>query len=242
MYSSEIDGETTEFGTSGMLYRSNKLMYDRRTQTLWHQFRGEPVVGPLAGSGIRLEVLPVVLTTWGDWVATHPGTTVLDIFTGVYPTSSYRPESDVSSTYYSYRNAKDTMFPVALRDQRLAVKEQVFGLVLNGAAKAYPRYLLEQSPVLNDTVGTDSVVIVTAGPGAGPRAYLRGGNVFRAAAPRADGEPPVVLDESGAEWTVSEDALVNSQNHGQRLLRLPGKDAFWFGWFVFYPDTDLYFP
>ena len=242
MYSSEIDGETTEFGTSGMLYRSNKLMYDRRTQTLWHQFRGEPVVGPLAGSGIRLEVLPVVLTTWGDWVATHPGTTVLDIFTGVYPTTSYRPESDVSSTYYSYRNAKDTMFPVALRDQRLAVKEQVFGLVLNGAAKAYPRYLLEQSPVLNDTVGTDSVVIVTAGPGAGPRAYLRGGNVFRADAPRADGEPPVVLDESGAEWTVSEDALVNSQNHGQRLLRLPGKDAFWFGWFVFYPDTDLYFP
>ena len=242
MYSSEIDGETTEFGTSGMLYRSNKLMYDRKTQTLWHQFRGEPVVGPLAGSGIRLEVLPVVLTTWGDWLATHPGTTVLDIFTGVYPTSSYRPESDVSSTYYYYRNAKDTMFPVALRDQRLAVKEQVFGLVLNGAAKAYPRNILEQSPVLNDTVGTDSVVIVTAGPGAGPRAYLRGGNVFRAAAPRADGGPPVVLDESGAEWTVSEDALVNSQNDGQRLLRLPGKDAFWFGWFVFYPDTDLYFP
>ena len=242
MYSSEIDGETTEFGTSGMLYRSNKLMYDRRTQTLWHQFRGEPVVGPLAGSGIRLEALPVVLTTWGDWVATHPATTVLDIFTGVYPTSSYRPESDVSSTYYSYRNAKDTMFPVALRDQRLAVKEQVFGLVLNGAAKAYPRNILEQSPVLNDTVGTDSVVIVTAGPGAGPRAYIRDGNVFRATPPRADGGPAVVLDESGAEWTVSEDALVNSQNDGQRLLRLPGKDSFWFGWFAFYPDTDLYFP
>ena len=242
MYSSEIDGEATEFGTSGMLYRSNKLMYDRRTQTLWHQFRGEPVVGPLAGSGIRLEALPVVLTTWGDWVATHPGTTVLNIFTGVYPPRAYRPESDTNSTYYSYRNADDTMFPVALRDQRLAVKEQVFGLVLNGAAKAYPRYLLEQSPVLNDTVGTDSVVIVTAGPGAGPRAYLRGGNVFRAASPRADGGPPVVLDESGAEWTVSEDALVNSQNDGQRLLRLPGKDAFWFGWFAFYPDTDLYFP
>ena len=242
MYSSEIDGEATEFGTSGMLYRSNKLMYDRKTQTLWHQFRGEPVVGPLAGSGIRLEVLPVVLTTWGDWVATHPGTTVLDISTGVYPRRAYRPESDASSTYYSYRNAKDTMFPVALRDQRLAVKEQVFGLVLNGAAKAYPRYLLEQSPVLNDTVGTDSVVIVTAGPGAGPRAYFRGGNVFRAAPPRADGGPPVVLDESGAEWTMSEDALVNSQNDGQRLLRLPGKDSFWFGWFAFYPDTGLYFP
>ena len=49
MYSTEVNGETTEFGTSGMLYRSNKLMYDRATETLWHQFRGEPVVGPLQG-------------------------------------------------------------------------------------------------------------------------------------------------------------------------------------------------
>ena len=53
-----------EFGTSGFLYQSNKLMYDRKTETLWHQFRCEPVVGPLAGSGIQLEMLPNALTTW----------------------------------------------------------------------------------------------------------------------------------------------------------------------------------
>ncbi len=47
MYSTEINGVVTEFGTSGWLYRSNKLMYDRRTNTLWHQFLGEPVTAYL---------------------------------------------------------------------------------------------------------------------------------------------------------------------------------------------------
>ena len=76
-----VDGERVEFGTSGYLYRSNKLMYDRKTETLWHQFRGVPAVGPLAGSGMELEVLPMTLTVWSQWVAEHPDTTVLDLDT-----------------------------------------------------------------------------------------------------------------------------------------------------------------
>ena len=64
MYSTEVNGQVLEFGTSGLLFRSNKLMYDRATLSLWHQFLGEPVVGSLANSGIKLEVLPVLLTTW----------------------------------------------------------------------------------------------------------------------------------------------------------------------------------
>ncbi|MCH8276873.1 MAG: carboxypeptidase regulatory-like domain-containing protein, partial [Bacteroidetes bacterium] len=48
MYSTKINGQVMEFGTSGLLYRSNKLMYDRATKTLWHQFTGEPVVGALS--------------------------------------------------------------------------------------------------------------------------------------------------------------------------------------------------
>ena len=87
-------------------------MYDRKTETLWHQFRGEPVVGPLAGSGIQLEVLPNALTTWGAWLAYHPDTTVLSNDTGVYPAETYRPEADSKSFYFSYRNRTDTMFPV----------------------------------------------------------------------------------------------------------------------------------
>ena len=73
-------------------------MYDKGTNTLWHQFRGEPAVGEMVGSGITLEVLPVALTTWSDWLAIHPDTTVLDVQTGVYPQRAYLSESNDSST------------------------------------------------------------------------------------------------------------------------------------------------
>src|SRR5258708_3247743 len=60
------------FGSSGLLYRSNKLMYDRQTDSLWNQFTGRPVVGPLTGSNIELQLLPVVLTSWERWRTPHP--------------------------------------------------------------------------------------------------------------------------------------------------------------------------
>ena len=46
MYSAKQNGNRVLFGTSGLLYLSNKLMFDRDTNSLWRQFTGEPVVGP----------------------------------------------------------------------------------------------------------------------------------------------------------------------------------------------------
>ena len=91
MYSGIVNGEPTTFGTSGLLYRSNKVMYDRATRSLWNQFIGEPVIGPLADSGIRQPFFPSVVTTWGEWWDEHPDTTVLAQDTGVYPAEFYVP-------------------------------------------------------------------------------------------------------------------------------------------------------
>ena len=235
MYSTEINGESTEFGTSGMLYRSNKLMYDRATETLWHQFKGEPVVGPLAGSGVRLEILPNVLTTWGEWLAQHPDTTVVSNDTGLYPADFYRSEWDMDSIYFRYRSDSGTMFPVAGIHAGLPIKEQVFGLVFGATARAYPHAALARAPVLNDTVGGQEVVIVTVA-GGGVRAYDRDGMTFQT---DPDGQ---LQDDAGREWRVFEDALGNVEDPGQRLVRLPSRDAYWFGWQAFYPDTELYEP
>jgi hypothetical protein len=40
-----------------LLYRSNKLMYDRQTFTLWGNLSGQPVVGKMATSDARLRLL-----------------------------------------------------------------------------------------------------------------------------------------------------------------------------------------
>ena len=66
LFESQVQGRETPFvfGSSGLLYRSNKLMFDRQTDSLWNQFTGEPVVGPLVDSGIVLKIRPVVITSW----------------------------------------------------------------------------------------------------------------------------------------------------------------------------------
>ena len=235
MYSTEINGQTTEFGTSGMLYRSNKLMYDRATETLWHQFRGEPVVGPLAGTGIRLEILPNVLTTWGEWLDEHPDTTVITNDTGVYPAEFYRPEWDMSSIYFSYRADSGTMFPVAGIEESLPIKEQIFGLVFGDSARAYARPALMQTQVLNDKVGSQEVVIVAV-PGGGIRAFDRQSLQFEAA------DEGRLADGDGQLWQPLEDALVNVDDPTRVLVRLPSRDAYWFGWQSFYPRTGLWQP
>lgn len=233
MYSAKIDGEPTTFGTSGMLYRSNKLMYDRATNSLWNQFTGEPIAGPLAASGIRLPFFPSVLTTWEEWLAEHPDTTVLDVETGVYPSDVYRNEWEPDAIYYAYFNSPLTMFPVFGRSGDLAQKETVIGVRIGGEAKAYPVSAFAEEPVINDAVGGQAVALIGRSAFGEARVYARGGETF---AP-ADGGG--VRGADGALWTPGEDAL--TEVGGPRTLpRIPVITSFWHGWRSFHPDAALY--
>ena len=50
--------------------------------------------------------------------------------------------------------------------------------------------------------------------------------------------PDVILDDSGREWQVTEEALMGPE--GETLPRLGGHLAYWFGWFAFFPNTQVY--
>ena len=240
-YSGKFDDIETTFGTSGFLYRSNKLMYDRETLSLWSQETGEPVVGRLADSGIRLEFFPTLLTTWGEWKAEHPDTTVLDLNTNVYQAGRYFPEDNPNATYFDYFNSPDTMFPVWLRDDRLETKDIVLGLKIGDMAKAYPVQSLQMERVVNDTLGDANVVVLASEISPASKVYERGElEFFRADDDTSTGVPMTVIDESGAVWNVTEDALVNASDSSQTLRRIPTHMSFWFGWYAFYPDTLLY--
>ena len=244
MYSTNVNGQVLEFGTSGLLFRSNKLMYDRATLSLWHQFLGEPVVGPLANSGIKLEILPVLLTTWDEWLEAHPDTTVLDVDTGLYPPEVYFPEFDRRSIYYRHREFPGTAFPVWQRSSLLEEKAQVLGLTADGSAKAYPLELLKQQAVVNDSLGDLALVVVTGGEAGGARAYQRGPHRFTLrledSGERVDDALASLADERGGLWRVEEEALVNIVDPSQRLSRLGSHTAYWFGWYAFYPETRVY--
>ena len=241
MYSAKLNGERVTFGTSGLLYLSNKLMYDRETNTLWRQFTGEPVVGSLTDSGIRLSIFPVVVTQWQEWVAAHPDTTVLDIETGIYSSSSYLAESDPRSIYYDYFSRPDTMFPVWRRSSLLDTKTVVLGLRVEGQARAYPLDKLAESVVVNDELGGAALVIVTDPDTGAARAYNRGDFNFEAhPAGAGDKDPRLLLDQENNRWEVTEEAILNVENPSLRLERLPGHMAFWFGWYASFPLTEVY--
>lgn len=217
------------FGSSGFLYRSNKLMYDRQTDTLWHQLLGTPAFGKLVGSGIQLERLPVTLTTWEAWFAEHPDTKVMDFETGFI--RDYR----AGAAYADYFASPDTMFPVWRRSTLLPTKSWVFTQLIDGQPKAYPLTGLKDELVANDTLAGQNLVVVHEDGGHAARAYDRGDHTFTSA---AEDTTRVLLDEAGAEWEVTENALISA--NGDTLDRLPGHMAYWFGWFSFYPQTELY--
>ena len=219
-------------GTSGFLYQSNKLMYDSGTRTLWHSLTGEPVIGELAFSGLRFKQLPLTTTTWGDWLDKNPGTTVLDIDTGF--ARNYANLNKRGSAYYDYFNSPGWMFPTFQTNEALGLKERVLTLIFNGSSKAYSLEALQQSPVVNDTVGGQELVITFNPLAEAARLYERAGHEF---SPTQD--PDVVLDETGTEWRVEETALVRADG-AESLTRLPGNVSFWFGWVAFHPDTELF--
>jgi len=224
-----VRGRTFVFGSSGFLFRSNKLMYDQQTKSLWHHMRGEPVVGPLADSGIRLTPRPVVTTSWREWVRQHPRTVVLDIDTG--HVRDYTP----GRPYGTYYASPETMFPVFPRSSRLATKDVVFVLRLDPDRKVYPLGAFDREPVVNDAVGPTPVVLVGRSATRTVRAYERGNLRFRSGA-----DPDELIEEgTGARWRIEEEALVPAPG-GQSLARLAGHLAFWFGWFAFHPDTPVY--
>ncbi|MEL6107292.1 MAG: DUF3179 domain-containing protein [Planctomycetota bacterium] len=217
-----------DFGTSGFLYRSNKLMYDKATNSLWSSIRGKPVVGPFAGTGMELETLPVVTTTWGEWKRRHPKTLVLDLNTG------YDRDYGEGVAYRDYFASEDLMFTVPKRDERLRNKDEVFILRVDGKELelALSVDFLAANPLYHDQEGGIRFVVLTDPSGAA-RAYEVGDVTFTQLTDEGK-----LVDEAGNEWSVGEHALVSTDSK-QEFKRLPAHRVFWFAWYSQHPDTRL---
>lgn len=230
-YESVVAGRQLTFGTSGLLYRSNKLMFDEETGSLWSSLEGSPVVGPLVGKGLRLTFRSVVTTTWGEWKKDHPGTSVLSLETG------YERNYAEGAAYRQYFGSDRLMFEVPATDARLKNKAEVLVLrpeVLGPNARpvAIAVDRLKRQPLFAFEAGGRALVVITSKGGAN-RVYQRGDHVFRSI--EKDG---TVRDASGARWSVTTAALVGDS--GERLPAVPAHRAFWFGWFAQHPDTELH--
>ncbi|MCH7799579.1 MAG: DUF3179 domain-containing protein, partial [Planctomycetes bacterium] len=142
--------------TSGLLIRSNKVMYDLNTFSVFDTFRGNAVTGPLAERGIVLEQAGVVTTTWGQWRAAHPGTTVL----------VERLALGLDLDLRNGRDAYGPIFPIGDVDERLPVHEDVLGLLTeSGRAIAFPVQPVLDALARGETVAFENVRLVLDGGG-----------------------------------------------------------------------------
>lgn len=179
-----------DFGVSGLLYNSDMLLYDRKTESLWSQILAQAISGKRKGESLAMMI--VENTSWQNWLAKQPDTQVLSTDTGFSRDYSRSP-------YGQYDSSDAIYFPVSKQSRRYHPKEKIIGVQVNGRFKAYP--FIE----LNRTSG-------------------------------------VVYDEPGGEKVE----IHFNREHQSGVVKLktgevyPSIMSYWFAWFAFHPDTEVY--
>jgi len=144
-----VNDEVSEFGTSGKLWNSNLVMYDRQTDSYWSQILGEAIIGEMTGT--RLDLLPSQIMKWSSFKSLHPEGQVLSTDTGY--------SRDYTRTPYSgYEDSISIFFPVDHSDDSFHPKAPAFGIEIDGVYKAYLQEYLEDGEFTDELNGVELLV------------------------------------------------------------------------------------
>ncbi len=245
-----VDGpdgeELLDFGTSGRLYLSNLVMYDRQHRNLWTQFEGEGVIGERF-LGTELTRVPAWLFGFGELRELHPQAQVLSRETGHNRDYGRNPY-----TGYDQEGRAPFLFDGEL-DQRNSAMARIVGLAEGDDAVAVLLEQLAEDRTIEVTVGgADLVVLWAPGQASALDAATidEGRDVGQTAAfvAELDGEPVelaagdtdgrFVDERSGSTFDLRGRAIDGPLEGGQ-LEAFPHDDTFWFVWIAFKPDTEV---
>ncbi len=129
VFNRDVQGEVLQFGVSGLLFESNLLMYDSKTESLWSQAKGEAVIGDYLGE--KLELFPLQLLTFEEIKEKYPSASVLSSDTGYSRDYTGNP-------YSGYELSNSVIFPVSNRDDRFHPKEPFYVIPFKGKSLAFP--------------------------------------------------------------------------------------------------------
>jgi hypothetical protein len=210
VYARESEGEVHTFGVSGKLIMNALVTYDHQTRTLWSQFLGTGVKGPLAG--VDLDFLPVVHTQWSLWLEANPETLVLD--------KGGRYRFDTYEGYCSGGSAE--VIGETRRDDRLDRKALVVGVSLGGEdVLVYMERKTETALVYDRAVDGRALT-------------------FRLSQERIGAMALLVDEETGTAWLALTGKAIDGPLKGRVLARAPSHLSFWFAWKDWNPGTELY--
>jgi hypothetical protein len=242
-FSRQIEGqdEILTFGVSGKLLYNTLVMYDRQTETLWSQLYGAAVQGPLAGS--TLSLFPILHTDWTHWNSQHPDGLVLSkqLTCAQFNCRSY--SVDPYKSYYSSSDEGliDKQIP---RDEGAPErKKRVFGVLLDGYARAYPFEVLQYLSFINDRIGDVPVLIWFDTATESAVAYVRRAGQ-RVLTFKIDPTTPGILidQETQSRWNAISGTAIDGPLQNSQLAGLIATTLFEFGWYSYFPDSDTYQP
>lgn len=242
-YDRRLGERILDFGTSGKLYNSALVMYDRQTKSLWSHFNAEAIAGVLAGEELRRH--PAAMVGWGEWRDANPDGLVLSRETGHdrdYGRNPYTGYDDIDESPFLFDGDADG---------RLRPMTRVVGLEDDaGAVAVQLEALLEEGVMVVELGEGDIVVWAKRGTASALEtsriADGRDVGTTGAFVPELDGERlrferrgEVFRDEqTGSTWNVLGEAT-DGPLAGRRLERLLHVDTFWFAWAAYLPDTEV---
>ena len=242
-----VNGQELTFGTSGMLRRSDLVMWDRQSQSLWQQITGNAIVGDFAANKTVLKQLPSAIIAWETFAESYPeGKLLKRVRNSVgMPIREYD-----NPPYAGYDNVDSQPFlfldPV---DDRLVATSRV--LTIDGEIPAaYPFTFLEETPVLNDSVnGEDIVVFFGNGTFSAffDEVFVRQPVGSVTVFSRNTGNQTLTFElsdtgitdvETGSDWNLVGMAI-GGELEGTQLKPVVHANHFWFSWAVFKPETQI---
>jgi hypothetical protein len=245
-YQRIVQGEVTTFGTSGLLFNSALVMYDRATESLWTHYNGQAVAG--VATTEHLTPISSPLLAWAEFKAAFPDGLVLD------RDKTGHARSYGTNPYVDYDNPTGT--PFLFRgdvDDQVGAQRRVAGVSVDGVAKAWTLEAISggAARATHDSVGELSVVVFWR---PGQATALESGRIdggrdvgsVGVFVPEANGQALTFVadggvfvdDQTGSSWNVFGEAT-DGELAGVELSEVPHLDTFWFAWFSYNPGTVL---
>lgn len=233
---SAIHFETpNEFGVSGMLYNSNLIMYDRRSDSYWPQMLLKSAAGPRQNESLNL--LPLLETTWGSWKKLFPNSKVLNSNTNFsrnynrYPYGDYKNCSSPACADYIY-------FPVEVDDNRLPAKERVLSIISDKDALAIKINSYGTPEIIHKTFKNNKYVIVVSAKDNIGIAFKTDKVLEISRWNIATGEITLAEQNSTNRWNILGRAL----DGAQMIADLSPADsyiAYWFALASIFPNPEI---
>ncbi len=233
-YYGNVGASDTSLGTTGRMVNSNRILYDRSTNSHWPQMLGMAISGPLAGH--FLKTFPVLWISWEAARRRWPEARVLSSDTGYRlryekdPYGSYRRKGTYYDTGGSY-------YPLAHVDTKVRAKTRVLGLSEDRSHLAVDKDAIKDQVVANIDFGTLALAALYDPDMDAVRVFSRSAGQDSLTFAYVDGQ---VFDrETKSTWNA-EGMAVDGRLRGMALTPVAAMECFWFAWVAFHPGTEVY--